>query len=178
MIVPAEIEIQIVNGEGRPTPMANVLFGLKIFTSYGGWHNYSFFKSDRDGRILLTRKEILENIQVIFDSPMNADIPTKFELSIYDGQFVLGLTRSMKQLLALYNDKGFIREDLMRHGIVEDNLSTAIEATERKRKEDVALYERIKDSVNDKIDVNVPKLEGVWSDALPKHYQFIVGQKS
>jgi hypothetical protein len=178
MIVPTEIEIQIVNEDGHPAPIANVLFGLKIFTSHGGWHNYSFLKSDTEGHIALTRKEILENTQVIFDSSQSDNIPTKFELSIYDGQFVLGLNRSMKQLLALYNDKGLIREDLMRHGIVEDNLPTAMEATEKKRKEDVALYERIKDAVNDKIEVSSPKMEGFWSDTLPKHYEFVVSQRS
>jgi hypothetical protein len=178
MILPTKIKIQVINKAGQTTPLANILFGLKIFTNDGGWHNISFLKSDSAGNIVLTKEEILENIQLNFHSFANANDSTRFELYIYDGIFMVNLTKSTKQLLELYKDKESIREDLIGRGIVENNLSAAIEATEKKYKEDLVFYERIKDGVNDSIQISPPKIEGVWSDTLPKQYQFVVAQKS
>jgi hypothetical protein len=80
----------------------------------------------------------------------------------------------MKRLLSLYKDEASIQKDLLVRGVKEDNLSEAIKVTREKSREDMILFEQIKDAVNSSIQVYEPKIEGIWLDALPKQYKFVV----
>jgi hypothetical protein len=62
MIIPVEITIQIIDAFGKSTPVENLIFGLKMFSDGGSWYNYSIFKTNLNGRIHLTRQQIIDNI--------------------------------------------------------------------------------------------------------------------
>jgi hypothetical protein len=174
MILPATIEIQIMHASGLPNPLANILLGLKIFTIDGGWHNFSFFKTDVEGHVLLTKAQIIENTELKVGGYIESETPTKFELYIQGGRLTANLIKSTQRLLELYKDKEFLVADLSRRGIAEENIPAAIEAAQKKSGEDKAFFEHIKDAVNDKIQVVTTRITDVWLDSWPKQYTFIV----
>jgi hypothetical protein len=174
MILPVKIEVQITDEVGNAKPLANVLLGLKVFSDNGSWHNYSFFKTNSEGQVCLTKQQIIDNTELKWGNHFESQTPTKFELYIWDGQSTSELIETTKRLLGIYNDEASIQKDLSRRGVGEDYLSDALKATREKSREDMALFEQIKDAVNGSVQVHTSRIEGIWLDDLPKQYKFAV----
>ena len=172
MIIPIEIEIQIVDGTGGPSRLENVLFGLKIFNIDGSWHNYSFLKTDANGAISLARQQIIDNTELRHADHIVSDTPTSFELYVWDGQMISDLIRTMKQLLDIYKNEDIIRNDLVSKGITGNSLTAAVETAKKKSVEDKALYEKIRDAVNGQVQFHPDKISDKWLDMSPKKYKF------
>jgi hypothetical protein len=64
MILPSKIDIHIVDAAGGTNLLANILFGLKFFTSDSSWHNYSLFKSDAVGHVSPTKQDMINNTEL------------------------------------------------------------------------------------------------------------------
>ena len=127
MILPSKIEIQVVDKAGRSNPLGNILFGLKIFLGDGSWLNYSPFKTNLLGQIVLTKQQIIDNTDLNQEMDLGSDTtPTKFELYVWDGDQTDDMIRITKQLLELYKGEEFIQADLLQHGIKEENIPDAI----------------------------------------------------
>jgi len=174
MILPTKIDIQITDRIGKPNPLENVLFGLKIFISEDSWHNYSAFKSDIAGQITLTEQDILANTELKWEKNISPSTTTKFELYVWDGQHTDEIIKITHRLLELYKDKDFITHDLKRHGVLDENIPHAIEVTNNKAIKDKAFYEYIKNAVNNSVHVDTVKIEGIWNDSFQKSYKFII----
>jgi hypothetical protein len=174
MTLPSKIDIQIINPGGAPNPLANVLFGLKIFISDNSWHNYSVFKSDVNGHITLTSQDIIENTELKWKTNILSGTPTKFELYVWQGKNTDDMIKMTKHLVELYNDEEFIKQDLKKHGVADENISKALEATKNKAIDDNTFYKFIKDAVNNRVKITTPKIEGIWSDNFEKSYKFVI----
>jgi hypothetical protein len=174
MILPDKIEIRIVDRSGQSNPLANIIFGLKVFKNNDAWYNYSVFKTDSDGHIVLTRQQIIDNTELKHDRYIESGTSTRFEIYVWDGLMTAGLISTTKRLLELYKDESFIRKDLSRHGVAEENIPAAIEATQKKGRDDLALFEQIKDAMNANVQIYTGKIEDVWLDVSPKQYEFII----
>jgi hypothetical protein len=174
MIIPTQLHIQIVDKAGQPNPLANVLFGLKIFKADKSWHNYSVFKSNAAGHITLTRQAIIDNTALKWEKEMAGSEPTKFELYVWEGQVTEAMLMMSYRLLQTYNDKNLIILDLKRHGVADEDIPDAVEKAQQKAIKDKAFYEYIKDAVNNKVQVVTQKIEDVWQDDNNKSYEFII----
>ncbi len=174
MILPNKIEIQIVDKAGQPNPLANIIFGLKIFSLDGMWYNYTAFRTNSDGYISLTQQEIIDNTELKNNDYTATSEPTNFELYVWDGQLITGLIKSTKRLLELYSDKEFVQGDLRGHEVTEASIPGAMKVVNKKRADDIAFFERIKDAINDSVQIYTDKIKGSWLDVLPKHYQFVI----
>jgi hypothetical protein len=174
MILPSRIDIQIVNAAGERHLLGNVLFGLKIFTSNKSWHNYSLFKSDVDGHVVLTAQDIIANTELKWDKNIQAPTPTKFELYVWKGSDAASLIESVKLLLEHYEDKAAVEQDLKRHGITSENMASALLVVAKQAVEDKKLYSYIKDAVNSLVRINTEKVKGIWTDDVPKFYSFVI----
>lgn len=168
MTLPTKIDIQITDSTGRPNPLENVLFGLKVFIDEDSWHNYSIFKSNADGHITLTKQDIIDNTELKWETNISPTSPTKFELYVWEGQQTEDLVKSTQRLLELYNDKDFLRQDLKRHGFTDENMNDALASINNKAPEDAALYQYIKDAINNSIKIDTVKIEGIWSDSFKR----------
>jgi hypothetical protein len=177
MVLPDRIEIQIVDDTGRPKFLANVLFGLKIFNDDGSWHNYSFFKTDVNGHISLTKQQIIDNTELKWENYIETSTPSKFELYVWDGQHLSSFIETLKQILRIYRDEPTLKKDLLTRGVEEEDLPGALRATMEKSREDQALFELIRRCCNNTIQVQNPKIEAVWLDSSPKQYEFRVSWK-
>ena len=166
MILPAKIEIQIIDTTGRPNSLENILFGLKIFISDNSWHNYSVFKSNAAGHITLTKQEIIDKTELKWETNPLSNAPTKFELYVWEGQHADNMIKMTKRLLELYNDKNFIEQDLKRHGITNENIPHALTVTDNKAIEDKNFYEYIKNAVNNSVNIETKKIEGIWTESF------------
>jgi hypothetical protein len=174
MILPSKIEIQITNAAGKPNPLGNVLFGLKIFASDGSYHNYSPFKSDMAGYVLRTKQDIIANTELKWEKNLQSKIPTRFELYVWQGEEAIDLIETTRELLELYEDEKFIEEDLKRHGIVGESMKHALSAISKQAPEDKEFYFSIKDAINHLVKVHSEKIKGIWLDNSPKSYQFVI----
>ncbi len=174
MILPDKIEVQVVDKSGQSNPLSNVVFGLKIFTTDGVWHNYSVFKTNAEGYIALTRQQIIDNTELKYNKDGESGEPTSFELYVWNGPLITTLIKSTKHLLELSGDKEFVKEDLRKHGVAETKIPAAIRATDKKRMDDMAFFEEIKDATNDSVQIYTEKIKDVWLDILPKRYQFVI----
>ena len=174
MILPSKIEIQITNAAGKPNPLENVLFGLKIFTSDGSYNNYSPFKSDMAGHIVLTKQDIIANTELKWEKDFQSKIPTIFELYVWQGEEAIDLIETTRELLERYEDEKFIEEDLKRHGIVGESMKHVLLAISKQAPEDKEFYLSIKDAINHLVKVHPKKIAGIWLDDSPKMYQFVI----
>jgi G3E family GTPase len=174
MILPSKIDIQIIDAAGGVNLLANILFGLKIFTSYSSWHNYSFFKSDAAGHIVLNKQDIIDNTELKWEKDIQAINPTRFELYMWEGKQVVDIIEATRQLLKLYDDKELIEQDLKRHGITGKSMAHALLVADRQAIEDKKFYFYIKDAVNNSVRIDTKKIEGTWFDDSPKSYQFVI----
>jgi hypothetical protein len=174
MIIPTQIDIQIVDKAGQPSQLANVLFGLKIFKADNSWHNYSVFKSDAAGHVTLTRQNIIDNTELKFEKEIIDNKPAKFELYVWEGQVTEAMLMMSYRLLQTYNDKNLIILDLKRHGVADEDIPGAVEKARQKAIKDKAFYEYIKDAVNNKVQVVTQKIEDVWQNDANKSYEFII----
>ena len=174
MILPSKIEIQIINVAGRPNPLGNVLFGLNIFTSGSSYYNYSPFKSDMAGHIVLTKQDIIANTELKWEKNLQSKIPTRFELYVWRGEEAIDLIETTRELLERYEDEKFIEEDLKRHGIVGERMKHALLVISKQVPEDKEFYLSIKGATNHLIKVHPEKIKGIWLDNSPKSYQFVI----
>jgi len=174
MILPTKIDIQIIDRTGGLNPLENVLFGLKVFINENSWHNYSKFKSNAEGHITLTKLDIIDNTELKWETNIGPAIPTKFALYVWDGQQTEDLIKSTQKLLELYNDKDSIREDLKRRGFADEQIPGVLEKVNSKSSEDKVLYEYIKDAVNNYVQIDTDKIEGIWKDSFEKLYYFTI----
>jgi hypothetical protein len=173
MIIPARIDIQLVNSTGQPVALENLLFGLKIFKSDKSWYNYSVFKTDAAGHITLTKQDIINNTELKFETNLSA-VPTKFELYVWEGKIADEMIKMTAHLLALYNNQDLITQDLKKHNIPDNEIPGALEKTNNKAIEDRAYYEFIKDAVNNTAKIDPPKIEDTWNHSFQKSYKFVV----
>jgi RimJ/RimL family protein N-acetyltransferase len=174
MILPSKIEVQIIDAVGKPNLLGNILFGLKIFTSDSSWHNYSFFKSDIAGHIVLTKQDIIANTELRWEKNFQSVIPTKFELYVWQGEQAAKVIEATKKSLELCKDEKFVEQDLKRHGVVGENITHALSVITRKAVEDEKFYLYIRDAINHLVKVDTGKIEGIWFDDSPKLYQFVI----
>jgi len=177
MIIPEKISIQITDKDGNPNQISNVLFGCKIYLSENGWHNYSPFKSDASGQVIVTHEQIINVINdtgFVQEENLLSSEPTTFELHVWEGQFTVELIQRVCQLLQLYTDENGIRDDLRKRKVLEANIPLAIEIINNKAAEDKAFYELIKNAVNNSISVENNKIRGTWENSLPKSYEFVI----
>jgi G3E family GTPase len=174
MILPSKIEIQITNAAGKPNPLGNVLFGLKIFTSDGSYHNYSPFKSDMAGHIVLTKQDIIANTELKWEKNLQSKIPTRFELYVWQGEQDIDLIEDIRESLKLFEDDKFVEENLKRHGFVGERLKHALSVARKQAAEDKEFYLSIKGAINHLIKVHPEKIKGIWLDNSPKSYQFVI----
>lgn len=172
MMIPEKIEIQIINKAGHPNPINNLLFGLKIYNNKDSWYNFSPFRSNPDGKVLLTRLSIIINASIIPDE--NDLEQTEFEIYVWKGQQTDSLIFRTRKSLINMGDDDFIRQDLIRHGVDEKNIADAITITKNKKREEEIFYELIKDAPNNSVQIQTQKIEGIWSDNSPKIYEFII----
>lgn len=173
MIIPARIDIQLVNSTGQPVALENLLFGLKIFSSENSYHNYSTFKTDAAGHITLTKQDIINNTELKWETNLPA-VPTKFELYVWEGKIADEMIKMTAHLLALYNNQDLITQDLKKHNIPDNEIPNALDITNNKAIEDRAYYEFIKDAVNSTVKIDPPKIEDTWSHSFQKSYKFVV----
>jgi len=150
------------------------LFGLKIFISNGSYHNYSLFKSDMAGHILLTKQDIIANTELKWEKNLQSKIPTRFELYVWRGEEAIDLIEATRELLERYEDEKFLEEDLKRHGIVGENMKHALSVISKQAPEDKEFYLSIKDAINHLVKVHPEKIKGIWLDNSPKSYQFVI----
>jgi hypothetical protein len=136
MILPSKIEIQIINVAGRPNPLGNVLFGLNIFTSGSSYHNYSLFKSDMAGHIVLTKQDIIANTELKWEKNLQSKVPTRFELYVWRGEKAIDLIEDIRESLKIFEDDKFVEENLKRHGIVGERLKHALSVARKQAAED------------------------------------------
>lgn len=176
MTLPSKIDIQIIDTTGRPNLLENVLFGLKVFISENCWYNYSVFKSNDAGHIILTKQDIIDNTELKWETNILSMAPTKFELYVWEGKHTNDMIKMTKHLLEHYNDPDFVIQDLKQHGFTDNNIPHALEMTNNKAIVDKKFYEYIKDAVNNSVKVDTEKVEGVWTDSFQKSYQFIIQQ--
>ena len=174
MILPSRIEIQITNAAGKLNLLGNVLFGLKIFTSDGSYHNYSPFKSDMAGHIVLTKQDIIANTELKWEKNLQSKISTRFELYVWQGEESIDLIETTRELIERYEDEKSIEEDLKRHGILGENMKHALSAIRKQVPEEKEFYISIKDAINHLVKVHPEKIKGIWLDNSPKSYQFII----
>ncbi len=153
--------------------LENVLLGLKIFTSDGSYHNYSPFKSDMAGHVVLTKQDIIANTELKWEKNFQSKIPTRFELYVWRGEESIDLIKTTRELLERYEDEKLLEEDLKRRGIAGENMKHALLAISKQALEDKKFYLSIKDTINHLIKVHPEKIEGIWLDDSPKLYQFI-----
>jgi hypothetical protein len=178
MILPEYIEIQIVDERERPNPLENILLGLKLFMEDNSYHNYSIFKTNSKGKITLTRQQIIDNSGLSWDKVNRENqIPTRFELYIWDGKSTESLIKSTSNLLKLYDNSEFLQNDLIKRGVSPNNLETELKKVKNKAEEDKKLYEEIRLAINDNITVKNRELHGEWNDKSPKDYTFTVTRK-
>ena len=150
------------------------MFGLKIFISNGSYHNYSLFKSDMAGHILLTKQDIIANTELKWEKNLQSKIPTRFELYVWRGEEAIDLIEATRELLERYEDEKFLEEDLKRHGIVGENMKHALSVISKQAPEDKEFYLSIKDAINHLVKVHPEKIKGIWLDNSPKSYQFVI----
>ena len=174
MILPSKIEIQITNAAGKPNPLGNVLFGLKIFTSDGSYHNYSPFKSDMAGHIVLTKQDIIANTELKWEKNLQSKIPTRFELYVWQGEEAIDLIETTRELIERYEDEKFIEEDLKRRGIVGESMKHALSVIKHAAGDSKEFYLSIKDAINHLFKVHPEKIKGIWLDNSPKSYKFVI----
>ena len=174
MILPSKIDIQIIDAKGKPNLLANVLFGLKIFTSKNSYHNYSVFKSNAVGHITLNKQDIIDNTELKWKKNILSATPTKFELYVWEGKQTDDLINVTKDLVEFYNNTDLIIQDLKRRGITDENIPHALEVTNTQAIEDKIFYEYIKEAVNNSVKMDTEKAKGIWTDSFQKSYQFII----
>jgi hypothetical protein len=174
MTIPGKIEIQIIDSLGNPNPISNVLFGMKIFMKDGSWHNFSYFKTDRFGHIVLTKGDIIHNTELKSDVSLHLEISPKIELYVWEGPHTDYNIKRMQRLMELYDDEDFIKGDLRSHGVSEGTLPNAIRATQNKAAEDRTFYEWIRTVVNSSVNIYTDKIEDEWTDSSPRYYQFTI----
>lgn len=154
--------------------LENVLLGLKIFTSDGSYHNYSPFKSDMAGHVVLTKQDIIANTELKWEKNFQSNISTRFELYVWRGEEAISLIENARRLLELYENEKFIEDDLKRRGIAGESMQHALSVISKKVAEDKEFYLSIKDAINHLIKVHPEKIKGVWLDNSPKSYQFVI----
>ena len=98
----------------------------------------------------------------------------KIELYVWEGPHTEDMIKITRQLLKLSNDDNFIRQNMKRHGVADENIPHAIPVTKNKAIADKAFYDLIKDAVNNSVQVDTDKIEDVWKDTFPKNYRFIM----
>jgi hypothetical protein len=174
MILPSTILIQIIDNTGKPNPLENVLFGLKIFSSDTEYYNYSVFKSNALGQVTLTRQDIIDNTELKHESNITSATPTRIELYIWEGEITDIMIRGTQLLLERLKDSDFIAKDLKNHGVADKEIPRAVEAAQKGAGKDRAFYEYIKDAINNSIEPQPTKINDIWNDTLPKSYQFII----
>ena len=174
MILPSRIEIQIIDTAGKPNPLRNVLFGLKVFTSDGSYHNYSLFKSDMAGHIVLTKQDIIANTELKWEKNLQSKIRTRFELYVWQGEQAINLIEDIRESLKLFEDEKFVEENLKRHGFVGERMKHALSVTSKQAAEDKEFYLSIKGAINHLVKVHPKKIASIWLDDSPKSYQFVI----
>lgn len=179
MILPECIEIQIVDNKEQPNPLENILLGLRIFIDDNSYHNYSIFKTNSKGKAILTRQQIIDNTGLSWDEVnREKQVPTRFELYIWDGQSTEIFIKSTANLLRLYGDSEFLKNDLIKRGVSLNNIEELLGKVKNKAEEDKKLHEEIRFAINDHIVVKNRELRGEWNDKSPKDYTFEVTRKN
>lgn len=173
MNLPDQIEIQIVNEKGLVNPVGNILFGLRLFNLDFSWHNYSAFKTNEKGQVILTKQNIIDNTELKWQANLNSDFPTKVEIYVWKGSETDKMIKMTKRLLELYNDEKFIIKDLKNHKIPDENIPDALKVTQMKGIEDKLFYDLIKDAINNSINIQPIKIKDTWIDASSKKYKFV-----
>ena len=177
MIIPVEINVQIVNKLGQPYELANVLFRMRIYKNADSWHNYSVIKTNAGGRIHLSKDQIIENINQASNDYEGFPTPTRFQLSVWSSRETTDFVNITKKIIDIYNNEDFIRQDLTSRGISEEAILDALPDIRKKAKKDIILLEEVKDAINGHIIAYTPVVKGVWQDELPRQYQFAIELK-
>lgn len=133
MILPDTIAVQIIDSQGNPNPIEHVLFGLKVFTDEDTWDNYSPSKTNASGLATIAKNDILEHTELKWSTGLHSGSATKIELYVWEGKDTDALIQVTKHLLDLYSNESFLRQDLKRHGIAEEQMAEALQATENKQ---------------------------------------------
>jgi len=141
--------------------------------SNGGWHNFSFFKSNSSGYIILAKEDVIANTELKHRS-VDSLFSEKIELYVWDAKQIGDLVKVSRRISELSADENFIRQDLKRHGIADEDIPEAIRITKNGNEKDRAFYDLIKDAMNDSVKVVTRKIEDVWNDEFPKLYEFII----
>ena len=177
-MLPEKIEIQLIDKCGSFFPLEHILFGLRIFNEDGSYHNYSNFKTDENGKVVLTRQQIIDNTELKWENAQVDSLQkTKFEIYIWNGKEISQLVARVENLLKAYNSEEKILEDLRLRGVTEQIAETAMVNIRRQSNADRQYYEFIQPTLNNEIVAKENSIIGYWSDNLPKQYQFEVSLK-
>lgn len=176
LIIPETIRIKLTSRKGIPLEIVNVFFGLKIFTSGGGYHNFSVLATDSYGQINLNRDEIIQNTEI--ESNDLSDQPTPFEFYIWEQNQLQIFKKRIEGLMKVYKDGDSIISELKSLGVQESKINSELKKVKEKEGQDRDLYERLTSSENRNLMLFEPKISGVWKSNEPITYELVTERKS
>ncbi len=115
MKIPNIIEIEVVDRKNKSVEK-EILMGMKIYKDSESWYNFSPFKTEKNGKVKLTMKQIFESI----DSSINPEtfIVEKIEIVIWNCDLTNVILNSIKNYNLITEDQ--IKNDLINRGFDEN----------------------------------------------------------
>lgn len=175
--LPKTFTVQLIDTNGDPIKTENILLHLNIYIDSGYYYTYNFIPTDSNGKVTLTKQQIIQNTELKHDYDERIPLdttPVPFDFMVMDSNLLEGLISSMKAYLTI--DLDSIKSDLKNRGFTEAQIAAQIPMIEQKMKSDRALYELLKKHQNPAFNSveDQPKMKGSWTTEGAVSYDVIL----
>jgi hypothetical protein len=135
--LPSRIIIDLIDLKNQPVKKANVMFGLRIFTTKDSCHNWSPLYTNAEGKIEVFHHQIIENTELKWEQYNEYENTlTKAEIYAWDNNLIDSLSTGLQGLMRAYADEENVRRQLSQFGFQGKALEVEYEKVKSKATED------------------------------------------
>ena len=174
-ILPKSLKLQLVEKDGTPIEIENILCHLNIYTSSSSCYTYSFIPTNASGAIFLKKEELIAStgLKHWFDNTLILDkAPVKFDLFLIEQEILDYFLSGVKNYLEVKPDA--IETDLKKIGFNKSQIEKELPRAIKKQKEDREFFQFVRNNRNSELiytKVN-SKITGFWDEE--KDYEYYI----
>lgn len=169
MNIPKRIKIEIKNKDDIKAKK-EIILGLKIYNDDESWHNLSPLKTDKNGKLIIKQKQIID---ILFDVQDKRNfIPKKVEIEIWNCEVVNSILNSITSMKSV--SKKDIKIDLQKRGLDDDLIEKHSENSFQKLKEDIDIWSVFFNNDNCNTSFINHLISDKWKNDEDKLYKFYI----
>ena len=177
IILPKSLTVRLKTADKKSIRLDNVFCHLNIYSGDNSYYTFSFIPTDSDGKVFLTRDQILANTELkhFYNDSFPLDkSPVKFEFMVLDKNFISSFIKSVDSYLSVDLDSAL--NELRARGLTELQIDKATATIIRKKEEDRALNSLLKKNKNQSLDYSddKSKITDHWTEEKEYVYDLIL----